>query len=180
MKTILDDKKKGEICGILAVGGTYAMAAKRVGCSRMTIWRAANRDPEFRKRMYRAQTRPEKTFLNTISRAAKETRYWSAARWALQHMYPDRYARRPLTMRLSDVKNLISQILHGITEVVPDQATRAAIRRRLRQMTSEAVEKCKQDHREKARLAIATNPYDPNWPKDKGPPNTGRLDTRDA
>src|SRR5262245_55705902 len=67
MKTILDDKKKGEICGILAVGGTYAMAAKRVGCSRMTIWRAANRDPEFRKRMYRAQTRPEKTFLNTIS-----------------------------------------------------------------------------------------------------------------
>jgi len=154
MKTILDDKKKGEICGILAVGGTFAMAAMRVGCSRMTIYRTAHRDPEFRKRMHRAQTRPEKTFLKTITRAAQETRYWGAARWALQHMYPDRYARRPLTMRLEDVKDLMSQILDALAEVITDPATRAAIRRRVRQLTKHAAAKCRKDHREKARLNL--------------------------
>jgi len=170
MKEILDDKKKGEVCGILSVGGTFAMAAHHVGCSRMTIYRTANRDPEFKRRIYRAQTKSERIFLRTIKRAATQTRYWTAARWALQHMYPDRYARRPFTMGLADVKDLISQVMNAIAAAIKDPPTRAAVRKAIRSLVDDAVRKSKERHCGQAQLKLDTTPPPPphwsHWPTD--------------
>ena len=145
MKPVLDQTKRAKICGILQVGGTYRMAAKFVGCSRHTIRNTANRDPEFQRQLDQTQVSPEITFLKTLHDAAQDK--WQAAKWALQHMYPDRYGRRAATMAIDDVKDLISQLLAAITKVIPDSNIRAAVRRQVRQITGAAIRKTRTDPR---------------------------------
>ena len=94
-KHLLDEAKQKEICAILSVGGTRTIAAKYVGCSVSTIRRAEQRDPAFAERLQKAGQASEITFLTQIQTAAKESRNWRAAAWALEHLFPDRYARRP-------------------------------------------------------------------------------------
>src|SRR5262245_35398632 len=130
-KQILDDEKRARIITILSVGGTYALAAQHVGCSRQTIFRAANRDPEFRKRLDEAKSSTEIQFLETIKVAGIENKCWQAAKWALQHMHPDRYARKAFTLPLADVKALISQVLDTIAKAISDSKTHAKVRRRV-------------------------------------------------
>jgi hypothetical protein len=90
------------------------------------------------------------------------------ARWALQHMHPDRYARRPLTMGINDVKDLIQQVMHAIAARIKDPPTRAAVRRAIRSLVGDAVRKCKEQQRPKTRLKLNTQRPAPNWPL--GPP----------
>jgi hypothetical protein len=142
MKKILDDKRRAAIIGVLSVGGTYALAAQRVGCCRRTIFRTANRDPKFRRQLNRAKSRTEYQFLKTIERAGKDN--WQAARWALQHVHPDRYNRRAFTMSLAEVKDLISQFLEAIAQEITDSKTRMAIRRRIKRLTDSAIAKAKE------------------------------------
>ncbi|HEY2760133.1 MAG TPA: hypothetical protein VGI75_05305 [Pirellulales bacterium] len=148
MKPILDATKRAKICGILSVGGTYRMAAKFVGCSRQTIRNTAKRDPEFQRQLDQTQVSPEITFLKTLHTAAQDK--WLAAKWALQHMYPDRYARKAATMAVYDVKDLISQLVTAITKVIPDSKTRALVRRKVRQITGAAIRKTR-DHQGRRR-----------------------------
>ncbi len=99
-KPLLDDAKQREICAILSVGGTRSVAAKYVGCCVDTIRRTALRDKVFAERIQKAEPSTEITFLKSIQTAAKESRNWRAAAWALEHLFPERYARRansPLT-----------------------------------------------------------------------------------
>lgn len=145
MKPILDATKRAQICAILTVGGTKRAAAQYVGCSPRTIHNTASRDPEFKRQLEQTQISPEITFLKTLHTAGQEK--WQAAKWALQHMYPDRYARKAATMALVDVKDLISQLLAAIVKVIPDSATRAAVRRKVRQITRAAVRKARTQQR---------------------------------
>ncbi|HEY2881666.1 MAG TPA: hypothetical protein VGJ15_04520 [Pirellulales bacterium] len=138
-KKVLDDSKRAAICGILSIGGTKKMAANYVGCSRHTIRNTAMRDPEFRRQLAQTKVSPEITYLKTLYSAGQEK--WTAAKWALQHMYPDRYARKPMTMELGDVKDLISQLLAAIVKVIPNSKIRAAVRRNVRVMTRAAIRK---------------------------------------
>src|SRR4051812_33208740 len=127
MKRSLDKHAQGAICGILSVGGTFDLAARYVNCTRKTIYNTAQRDPEFREKLKQSQSGNELMHLNTIKEAGKQIRYWPAAKWALEHMYPDRYARKPGTMRVRDVQDLVGQIVQAVVSVVPDVALRNAI-----------------------------------------------------
>ncbi len=144
MKQILDDKRRSEIAAILAVGGTYAMAARYVGCDRGTIRNTTARDPQFAEQLAKAQSGAEFQFLHTIKEAGKETRYWQAAKWALEHMYPDRYRRQPRTMALEAVKDLISQLMRAALHNVEDSSVRAQIRLNFRVITGETFRKLKE------------------------------------
>jgi hypothetical protein len=146
MKPILDSEKRAKIVTVLTLGGTFALAAQHVGCSRVTIFRTAKRDPDFRKELDNAMASTEIQFLQTIQAAGKDN--WQAAKWALQHMHPDRYARKAFTMSLADVKDLISQLLDAIAEVIRDPATRAAVRRRIRKLTDSAIRQAKERARD--------------------------------
>src|SRR6266536_3340620 len=107
-KQILDSDKRAQIITVLSVGGTYGLAAKHVGCSRQTIYATADRDPEFKKQLSEARASTEIEFLETIKyHAGRQTKSWQAAKWALQHMNPDRFARKAFTLPLADVKDLI-------------------------------------------------------------------------
>src|SRR5262245_49289617 len=148
MKTTIDNQKQGAVCGILSVGGTLSLAAKYLGCHRNTIRNAARRDPQFAERMQNAQAGNEIQFLNTIHEAAKDPHNWQAARFALTHMYPDRYGRGPRTMPINDVGDLISQLIQAIVRVVPDAPTRQAIRVTIRSIIGPALRKAKENSRE--------------------------------
>lgn len=89
MKPTLDDSKRSAICTILSLGGTRRMAARYVGCTERTIRNTAARDRKFSQSLKQTELSPEITFLRTLLNAGKEAKYWQAAKWALQHMYPD-------------------------------------------------------------------------------------------
>jgi hypothetical protein len=152
MKKTLDDEKRAAIYGILAVGGTRRLAARYVGCSPATIHNTVLRDAEFRRRIRKAEVRAEYDFLSTIRAAAakKDARYWQAAKWALQHMYPERYSRRARTMALEDVKDLISHLLAAILKVIPESSLRAAVRLQVRTVAGAAIRKAKEPRRAKS------------------------------
>jgi hypothetical protein len=148
-KPLLDDDKRSEIITVLALGGTFALAAHHVGCSRATIFRAAKLEPEFRKQLTEAMASTEIQFLKTIKRAGSENKCWQAAKWALEHMHPDRYARKAFTMPLADVKDLVSQVLDAIAQEITDYKTRVAVRRRIRRLVDGAIRKAKERARER-------------------------------
>jgi hypothetical protein len=143
MKPVLDESKRQTICSILAVGGTYGLAAHAVGCARQTIRNTANRDPAFAKKLQEAKANPEVFFLSTIRKAAQDPKYWTAAKWALQHMYPDRYMRKAWTMSIAEVKDLVSQLVGSIVQVIPDRHMRAEVRRRVYRLTGAAIREAK-------------------------------------
>ena len=143
-KQILDAEKRAQIITVLSVGGTLALAAKHVGCCRTTIYRTADSDPKFRNQLHEARTSTEIEFLETIKyHGGRQSKCWQAARWALQHMNPDRFARKAFTMPLAEVKDLISQVLAAIADEIRDPKTRAAVRRRIRNLVDSAIRKAK-------------------------------------
>lgn len=149
MKTTLDPEKRKKILNVLTVGGTFALAAQHVGCSRATIFRAARQDPDFRNQLNEAMATTELEFLETLKlHAGKDNHCWQAAKWGLQHMNPDRYARRAFTIPLPDVKDLISQVLDAVAQGITDTKTRTAVRRRVRGLVDVAVRKAKERARE--------------------------------
>ncbi len=91
---VLTDEKRNAIVAILSVGCPRYVAARYVGCSPTTIARTAARDPQFAARLRQAQAGVELAFLRRIGKAADKEQYWRAAAWALERMYPQRYARR--------------------------------------------------------------------------------------
>src|SRR5688572_18566604 len=92
MTPLINEPEKVRICAILQKGGTREMAAQSLGCHPRTIRRAADRDPEFAKRMVQAETSVEDTCLSTIIDAAKDVKNWRAAFKLLERIYPERYA----------------------------------------------------------------------------------------
>ena len=93
-KPLLDEVKRGEICEILAIGGTRTLAARYVGCSLDTIARTAERDRAFAKQLRKASVECEIRCLRSLQNAAQDPTQWRAAAWTLERLYPERYARR--------------------------------------------------------------------------------------
>ena len=134
---ILDEVKKREICAILTVGCTRAVAAQYVGCCTKTIRNTAQRDSEFALDLQRAETSDEIAHLANINRAAKEGRYWRAAAWALERKYPNRYAQRlPHTFTIDQVAQILAQFADVIVEEVSDAESRDGIMNRLSDLTA--------------------------------------------
>lgn len=51
---VLDEFKRGQIVGMIAMGGSRRTAAGYVGCSVSTIQNTADRDPQFAESLRRA------------------------------------------------------------------------------------------------------------------------------
>jgi hypothetical protein len=93
-RRVLDEGKRREIIAILGVGCSQTLAAEYVGCSRSTIRREAERDAEFAKQMRQAIGNAELGLVKSIRKAAMKEQYWRAAAWALERLFPEKYARR--------------------------------------------------------------------------------------
>ena len=135
---ILDDVKRGEICAILAVGGSRRTAARYVGCAASTIRNTAKRDEDFMRAILQAESKHEVLHLSYINSAAKDGRYWRAAAWALERKYPNRWAQRdPRQFTLEQVFDLLAQFANVVLEYVDDRLVRKRIIKRLGELAAE-------------------------------------------
>ncbi len=127
-RRILDDMKQREVLAILSVGCSQSMAAKYVGCSPATIRCEAARDPKFAKRLREAKGNAELGLVKNIRKAANKEQYWRAAAWALERMFPERYARRgPDVITAEQLAQVLAQLAERVIEQVPADRYRKKI-----------------------------------------------------
>ena len=125
---ILDDVKQREVLAILSMGCSQSMAAKYVGCSPATIRREAARDAKFAKKLREAKGNAELGLVKNIRKAANKEQYWRAAAWALERMFPEKYARRgPDVITAEQLAQVLAQLAERIIEQVPVDAYRKNI-----------------------------------------------------
>ncbi len=136
MPKVLNDLKKSEVCAILSVGCSRAVAARYVGCHCRTIAREVLRDAEFRARVLQAESSHEMQHLKSINEAAHDVKNWRAAVWMLERRYPQRYAaRKPGTLSVDQVLELLDRLAAIVVDEVHDAPQREQILHRLREMT---------------------------------------------
>ena len=134
----LDATKRREVCAILAVGGTRVMAAAYVGCATSTIRARALRDPEFAEQLRKAELSSEITFLKSIQAAAADVKQWRAAAWALERLFPERYARRaPDTITVEQMNEIIQALAGIMVGEVPVKRYRQRLLERLAEMLAD-------------------------------------------
>jgi hypothetical protein len=119
-RRLLDDVKQKEILAILSVGCSQAMAANYVGCSPKTIRNEAARDPKFAKKLHQAKGNAELGLIKNIRKAANKEQYWRAAAWALERMFPEKYARRgPDVITTEQLAQVLDQLMERVMRHVP-------------------------------------------------------------
>jgi hypothetical protein len=119
---VLDDAKKSQIVTILGVGCSQRIAARYVGCSEGTIRNTARRDPVFAERILEARREAEVGLLKNIRSAAEKSQYWRAAAWALERIFPQRYARRgPDVITVDQIGRLMVQFIDAIHRELPEE-----------------------------------------------------------
>jgi hypothetical protein len=129
---VLNQKKRGEICGILVLGGSRALAARLVGCSASTIYRTAQRDPEFEQQLRQAEGRMEALQLKYVGEAAQNQTHWRAATWLLERKFPQRYGRRaPGVVTIEQISRVLGSFAEVIAAEIPDAGLRQKILDRL-------------------------------------------------
>ena len=119
-RRLLDDVKQRELLAILSVGCSQTMAAKYVGCSPQTIRREAARDAKFAKKLRQAKGNAELGLVKNIRKAANKEQYWRAAAWALERMFPEKYARRgPDVITAEQLAQVLEQLMERVMRHVP-------------------------------------------------------------
>lgn len=127
---ILNQDKRRQIVAILAVGGTRRLAASYVGCTPRTIRNTAARLPEFAEALRQAEMSTEVGYLDNILKASKDPKYWRAGAWALEHLFPERYAHRGHDIVTTEqVRRLMTQLCEILSEEVPDRYRKAVLHR---------------------------------------------------
>jgi len=120
----LDDVKRGQILGVLSVGGSMATAAAVVGCCTKTIYNTAQRDPKFFDALRSASAMEEVKLLKLIDTAAEDPRHWRAAAWKLACLDPDRYRPQPKNMiSMKQMREFIDDLQKHIEIAIGDRAT---------------------------------------------------------
>jgi hypothetical protein len=116
----LDEGKQAALLAIISVGCSQTMAANYVGCSPRTIRRLADRDERFARRLREAKGNAELGLVKNIRKAANKEQYWRAAAWALERMFPEKYARRgPDVITLDQLAQVIEQLMERVMRHVP-------------------------------------------------------------
>ncbi len=127
-RTGLDENKRGQVLAILSVGCSQNRAAEYVGCAPATIRRTAERDPKFAKALREVKGGVELGLIRQVRSAAKKEQYWRAAAWALERLFPEKYARRgPDVITADQLARALAQLAETIVQQVPVGAYRKNI-----------------------------------------------------
>lgn len=143
---VLDEVKQGEICAILSVGGSRNTAASYVGCATTTIARTALRDESFLAKLTRAESQWEVHQLRNIQQAGKQDKYWRAAAWALERIYPDRYGvGKPGSVSAERMAALLATFAEIVSQEVRGKLQRQRIERRLEALSQQLLQELGQE-----------------------------------
>lgn len=117
---------------MLRLGATRTMAATYARCHPATIRAEMRRDPSFANQIAQSELRSETSFLKVIHAAGKDPKQWRAAAWALERMYPERYARRKgNTLTEEQVQQLVAEMAEIVASELPITKYRQRIFNRL-------------------------------------------------
>jgi hypothetical protein len=125
----LDSSKKREILAILSMGCKPAVAAEYVGCAPSTIQRTMERDAEFAEAVARARSGGEVGLVRYVRKAAGNERYWRAAAWALERLYPSRYQAAPARgISAEQLAEALKELARTIVEQIPERYRKEVLR----------------------------------------------------
>jgi hypothetical protein len=129
----LTDAQRHDICEMLSSGASRASAAQFAGCHVAALRAEMRRNPDFAARVLQAELNLESTMLRAIrTAAAEDQKQWRAAAWALERIYPNRYAkRRSNTLTVNQVHEFISEVSEIIASELPVPRFRERIFHRL-------------------------------------------------
>jgi hypothetical protein len=121
--TVLDDKMRDLVCGLVGMGFSRWQAARHLGIGKTTLFRAAKEDQAFAKRLREAELQQE---INPLRRIVEHShKSWRAAAWILERQKPDLYVRRaPDTVTLADLHGIFNAMMKLLLSGVPQQADR--------------------------------------------------------
>jgi hypothetical protein len=130
---ILTADQQNEICDMLASGASRNLAARFAGCHPGTLRAEMRRNADFAHRVIQAELKLEAVLLRAIRNAAEsDTKQWRAAAWALERIYPNRYAkRRSNTLTVDQVHEVISEVTEIVASELPVPRFRERIFNRL-------------------------------------------------
>jgi hypothetical protein len=122
-----------DICEMLSSGASRPTAAQFAGCHPATMRAEMRRNPDFTNRVLQAELNLESTMLRAIRSVAEDDpKQWRAAAWALERIYPNRYAkRRTNTLTVDQVHEFISEVTEIIASELPVPRFRERIFNRL-------------------------------------------------
>src|SRR5690349_4649312 len=141
-----NDTKRRDVCKILKLGGTRLLAANYVGITVETIQETALADPEFAEQLRKAELETELMLLRGIQAAAGDVKQWRASAWALERMYPERYARRqPDTITREQMTAVVQALGAVVAGEIPVEKLRGRVLTRLTQLIAESQTECGQD-----------------------------------
>jgi hypothetical protein len=164
---ILDEQKKQQLVSLLMNGLTLAAAAQVVGCSTLTIWREARRNPQFEETLRQAQFARDLNPVRTLRDAAAND--WRAAAWLLERTQPEHYARRAAnSFSPQDVAALLDRVCEAIGEETEDDQISARIKRRALAIANDKIVHQQQ------------NPLRPRLAAPIAPPTTDRPGVPDS
>lgn len=134
----LTAKQRGEVCGILAMGGTRATAAHFVGCPLPTLLLAEQSSAAFAAEMRQAEGRAEVLQLKNIAEVARARQDWRASAWMLERRFPERYLRRPRGRAgLKWLTDMLKQFVDLIAAEIDDGPLRERILQRLQEVVAQ-------------------------------------------
>ncbi len=135
---ILTDDQKREFCLIVLIGCDRETACNYLGWSRSQLQNALKQDPQFAKRLARAEATPEFIHMRNLHNAAKDEKHWRVSVWWLERCAPERYARRnPDAVSAAQLRQIIKQIADAITGEVASPDDRQRLLTRLSKIARE-------------------------------------------
>jgi hypothetical protein len=139
---VLDAVKRESVLALLSVGCSRRTAAGFANCDPKTIYNTARRDADFAERLSRAENTSEFKLLSRIIKAGNDPKYWRAAAWSLERMFPDRFGvRTPETVTPMQLAAFISRLTEMLVEEIPVAAYRKNILARLDRILEREVPK---------------------------------------
>jgi hypothetical protein len=124
----LTTEQKNQICSILSIGATRAMAAQYAGCHHATLRAEIRRDRDFAQRVIHSELKLESVCLKSIREAASDPKQWRAAAWALERVFPNRYARRKASTITTDQAN---ELVAEFNEIIASELPVPKFRKRI-------------------------------------------------
>jgi len=129
------EEHKRECCLMISMGCDRETACNYLGKSAEQLRQQLQQDPEFRKRILRAEATPEFNHMKNLFSAAKEEKNWRASVWWLERRSPERYARRaPDAVSAAQLRQIIEELAEAIVGGVGHQEDRQRLLARLRQI----------------------------------------------
>ena len=134
----LDEKRKADLCAVVAQGLTLRTATDFIGVSHSTILRTAKKDRRFAEALRQARSRGEYILVHSVKDAAVERKDWRAAAWLLSHCFRDRYyLRQPRGVPVEQVRLLFERFTDALLAEVRNDEDRRRIKNRLQKISGQ-------------------------------------------